>query len=212
MKVLVRNISVFEDEEVFQTFYQKMPEERQRKIDCCARWKDKRLSLAAGVLLQEMLQEYGVDDANLRIGYGENQKPYLLDYPDIHYNLSHSGEMAMCIAADTEVGCDIEEINPHMNLGIAKRFFTTNEYEAIMREETEDKKKDMFFRLWTLKESFLKVTGLGMKLPLNSFEMILGDSIQVKYEGNLAAYEFREYCYEHYKAAVCRLCSEDTAT
>ena len=71
MKVLVRNISVFEDEEVFQTFYQKMPEERQRKIDCCARWKDKRLSLAAGVLLQEMLQEYGVDDANLRIGYGE---------------------------------------------------------------------------------------------------------------------------------------------
>ena len=46
-----------------------------------------------------------------------------------------------------------------------------------MKIEDEHKRCEEFYRLWTLKESFMKVTGLGMKLPLDSFCFQLGERV-----------------------------------
>ena len=76
----------------------------------------------------------------------------------------------MLAAADREVGCDIEEIARY-DLRVAKRFFAPEEYECIAAAPPEEQ-KERFFRYWTLKESFLKVTGRGLDLPMSSFGIL----------------------------------------
>ena len=70
--------------------------------------------------------------------------------------------------SDCEVGCDIEKIVP-APLEIAERYFSLTESEYI---KTKCDKNRAFFTLWTLKESYMKMTGQGMNLSLDAFEII----------------------------------------
>ena len=72
------------------------------------------------------------------------------------------------VVSDGEVGCDIER-NVNAPLEIAEHHFYSAEREYI--EAASDPGK-AFFTLWTLKESYMKMTGRGMSLPLDSFEVV----------------------------------------
>ncbi len=52
---------------------------------------------------------------------------------------------------------------------IAQRHFGVMEAAYIQTAPDRDK---AFFTLWTLKESYMKMTGKGMSLPLDSFEIV----------------------------------------
>ena len=111
-KLYKLNTESLEDVEIFRRFYEELSEGRRHKIDSMRQQKGKLLALGAGVLIDQGLQEYGLREAEVRIALGENEKPYFPDYPDIHFNVSHSEKMVLAVFADTEVGCDIEYIAP----------------------------------------------------------------------------------------------------
>lgn len=85
--------------------------------------------------------------------------------------------MILCAISNKEVGVDIEYIDPEIDLNIAKHYFYNSEYENIMNCENSS---DEFFKYWVLKESYMKYTGLGMNLKLDSFEIIIDDEISLK--------------------------------
>ena len=63
--------------------------------------------------------------------YLQNGKPRLLKYLNFFYNISHSGDYAICAVSDSEVGVDIQKIRkPDMR--IAKRYFTEDEYNLSL--------------------------------------------------------------------------------
>lgn len=155
-----------------QKYYARMSDARRSKIDRQRTGKGKMLSLGAGILLDEGLKEYGLRERGAHVVTKENGKPYLLDYPEVHFNLSHSREMVLAVFADTEVGCDVEREGV-LKLQIARRFFCPSEY-AYIASQPEDGRAEAFYQLWTLKESFMKVTGLGMKLMPYQFEFRFG--------------------------------------
>lgn len=189
-----------EDELLYQELYEKLPKERKEKIDRLRFVQDKRLSLGAWLLLQEGLLNLGVPQKNRKISYGVNGKPYLSDMPELFFNLSHSGSQVMCALSDCEVGCDVEQIKDR-GLKIAGRFFTAGEYQLISEKETPEERNEMFYRLWTLKESFMKAAGLGMKLPLDSFEICFEkEKVTVHTRESRKAYTFGEY---HYQEGYC---------
>lgn len=204
MKLYTMDTEELSDEAYFKKCYESLSSGRQKKIDSYRFLADKKLSMGAGLLLDRGLAEYGLREAQVRIAQGENGKPYLPDYPEIHYNLSHSGNMALAVFAGTEIGCDIEQLQA-ANIKLAKRFFCPREYEQIA--ELEGERRDYAFcRFWTLKESFLKVTGMGMKLPLDSFEFRLpgeGQGISFHQSYDWHQYEFTEYDFGRCHAAVC---------
>lgn len=204
LKLYTLDTAELSDEAYFKKCYESLSASRQKKIDSYRFPADKKLSMGAGLLLDRGLAEYGLREAQIRIAQGENGKPYLPDYPQIHYNLSHSGSMALAVFAETEVGCDIEQIQA-ANLKLAKRFFCPREYAYIA--ELEGECQDYaFYRFWTLKESFLKATGMGMKLPLDSFEFGLSATergITVHQSYDRRQYEFTENDFGRYHAAVC---------
>ena len=75
-----------------------------------------------------------------------------------------------CIAQDHQLGCDLERIRDG-KIHVAERFFCQGEYELIKGMESQEAKQEMFYRLWVLKESFMKATRLGMGLGMDQFEI-----------------------------------------
>lgn len=207
VKIYQMDVRELEDETVFQKYYEELSAARRKKVDRHRTVEGKRLSLGAGVLLDRGLQAYGLREKDVRIEQGENGKPYLKDYPEICFNLSHSRDMVLAAFAPTEVGCDIEFIG-ETNLKLAKRFFCPEEYEYLLNQPDKEAQRQEFYRLWTLKESFMKVTGLGMKLPLNAFCFELGEEVHVRHQLDRREYIFSELQMEEYRAAVCWLKDE----
>lgn len=176
--------------------YELLPESRKEKVDKFRFNKDKKLSAGAYLLLENLLEEENISKPAFKTGkYG---KAYISNWENIYFNLSHSGKMVACAISDREVGVDIEYNDPEIDLNIAKNYFYNCEYESIMKSETPS---DEFFNYWVLKESYMKYTGLGFNLDLNSFEIVIDDKIQLKNDkDNL---KFSLFDVEEYKLAIC---------
>ncbi|MDO5396675.1 MAG: 4'-phosphopantetheinyl transferase superfamily protein [bacterium] len=140
--------------------------ERREKLARLKNEASKRLSLAAELaLIKAVLHFYPSAPLPLRCKRGKHGKPYLCDYPELHINFSHSGNYAVCAAADREVGIDIQQMR-RADFRIAERYFTGEECEYIGSSEAR------FFELWSKKESRVKATGTGITIPLNSFSVL----------------------------------------
>lgn len=188
-----------EDAELFRRFYERSPSERRSKVDEFYFDKDKRLSLGAWTILSYALDEAGCDPRD--IVCGEYGKPGLKG-SDVQFNISHSGERVLCSVSDGPVGCDVEAI-AQIDLKIAENYFFDTEYEQIM-ECSGDDRYWMFFRYWTLKESFMKAVGLGFHLELDAFKVSIGEEITVDQTVDDRRYHFREYrAGDGYCYAVC---------
>ena len=194
----------------FEEIYNKVSLYRKNKVDKLKFEDDKWLSLAAEYLLMKGLEELNVDYSKIKIGFVENNKPILKNCPqELYFNLSHSGDMAMCIIADSEVGCDIQKMTDKEDyIKIAQRFFHPEEIQMI-ENAREDEKRELFYRIWALKESFIKATGKGFRTPLKDFRVSLkNDKPQVFINDKLEnIYQLEEIKVGNsdYKSAICIL-------
>lgn len=163
MKLYRINIHNFDDPLQNKRLLELVGTERRKKVIRYRMPDDRKRSLAAGLIIQKILNENGLSEDSLK--YSENGKP-LAD--NLFFNVSHAGDYVVGVSSDREVGCDIEKI-VDAPLGVSDRFFHLKEAEYI--RSAEDKNR-AFFTLWTLKESYMKMTGRGMSLPLDSFEVV----------------------------------------
>jgi 4'-phosphopantetheinyl transferase len=143
-------------------------EERRRAAERFRRPIDAYRSLLGETLARLAVCElWQVSNADLSFRKNAYGKP-LLDYPpNCSFNISHSGEWVVCAASDTPVGIDVERIKP-IDISIAERFFAPEEYDELMKL-SGSRQLSRFYRLWTLKESYIKAVGKGMSIPLDSF-------------------------------------------
>ena len=196
------SVAPLADDELCAAAYAAASPARREKTDRFRFARDRRLSLGAELLLRHALRTEGLDEVPMLFDYGAQGKPRFKD-SDVYFNLSHSEEYVLCAFAPYEVGCDVEQITP-IDLNIARRFFFHSEYDDIAAQMTEAARNDLFFRYWTLKESFLKVTGLGMKLPLDAFEIVRGTDIAVRQSVDERKYSFAEFDeLSGYRCALC---------
>lgn len=200
------NVACLRDPALYAAAYGAVPLWRREKADRCRLQRDKCLSLGAGLLLGEALREAGYETPPA-VAYGENGKPFLADIP-LSFSLSHSGEWVVCALADREVGCDVERVRP-VRTAVAGRYFRPEEAAMIAAAPTPDERYDRFFRYWTLKESFVKALGSGLRLPLSAFRITLGDPPTVAW-----SVDPRQFClFETTEIPGCRcaLCAEAPA-
>lgn len=203
-RVYFASVEALNDDELFARCRAQLSAGRLAKADRMRFRKDQNLSIGAGLLLNKGLQAYGLREKDMRYATGANGKPFFAAAPEICFNVSHSGQMVMAAFSDTAVGCDIEKISA-VNLAIADRFFCKSEAEAVREMKTEAEKQMKFFRYWTLKESFLKATGLGLSLRPDAFElMLLPGEVTVLHTVDEKKYSFREFdAVEGYCSALC---------
>lgn len=94
------------------------------------------------------------------LGKGEHGKPYLKRFPQICFNISHSNGIAVCAISQSGVGIDVERIGA-FRATVARRVLTEKEIE-FLETLAEHERGEMFYRFWTLKESYLKLDGSGL--------------------------------------------------
>ena len=135
-----------------------IPAWRRQYILRCQNAPERKRRLGAWLLLQRNLAALGLSDEAVR--RGANGKP---ECEGIYFNLSHSGEMALCAVSDRPVGCDIEKIRP-MPKGVAVRYYSAEERRYIAEGQAMGETDRRFFRIWTMKESYMKMTGEGLSL------------------------------------------------
>lgn len=140
----------------YEDCYEKCSSTRKEKVDAYHFDKDKYLSVGIATLFRYgIYKQYGLTQIP-KICYSRYQKP-ILCMPDVYFNCSHSGNIAVCAFSDAEVGVDVEVINP--NKEILKCVLTSEEQKVV---ESCKHPMEQFIRLWTSKEAYAKYTGKGI--------------------------------------------------
>lgn len=160
-----------------------LPPARQSRVMSYRQPKDRVRCLLSGLLLRRFC---GVV-ADAQLCYGENGKPGLKDH-SLCFNISHSGDYVVLATGEDEVGVDIERCRPY-HRGVPGRFFQPEE-EEWLRQQAND---EAFFYLWTGKESVMKLLGLGLALPAQSFSVLPMDSSPHAVTGKTMFFEWLAY-------------------
>lgn len=198
VKIYVIDVSYLPDPKEDKAIIGLLDKDRKEKILRFRQVKNRKQCLGAGLLLKECLKEYNINIEDIR--YGEHGKP---EVEGIYFNISHSDDMVVCAVSEMPVGCDIEKVREERS-SIAERFFTKNEV-CYLNQCEENKRNQEFCRLWTIKESYMKMTGEGLSLALNQFEVeILDDNkVNIYRDGKICDCHINEYDIPGYKLAVC---------
>jgi len=152
-------------------------------------------------LLRECLKPLGIAySEDMPITKNKYGKPSLTNYPEVFYNLSHADGITACIVSDTECGIDCEPIREYRS-GVMKRAFTTAEQETIMAAP-ESERDMLFFRLWTLKEAYIKAVGMGLSYPMRDIEFSFENG---RILSNSDGYNFVQHIIKNkYIVSICK--------
>lgn len=199
MKLIVTDTDFLKDEVVYHECFLKLSKQRQEKIEACKIEADKKRSLAAGLLLKYMCDENEVGNPV----YEKNHqgKPYISksEYK-VCFNLSHSGKYAVCAYGPEEVGVDVQEKRVTSEAMVG-RFLNHMEMEDLPEDLTE--RITIVNRLWCIKESFVKLIGLGLAYDMRDCVVDLAKRHIIDVSGRYDTAYFMEYPLENeYHLAV----------
>ena len=126
---------------------------------------------AAAIARYHLTQKNGVapESGSFRIERQPKGKPYFPNLPDLHFSVSHSGEIFVCALSDFPVGVDIQEYKKRPDEAercrkIAARFFHFDEVDALDADTVS-----AFYNIWTAKEAYVKFTGDGIDGDFSAF-------------------------------------------
>ncbi|TWU00419.1 4'-phosphopantetheinyl transferase psf-1 [Botrimarina colliarenosi] len=135
-------------------------EERARATAFSREDVRRRFVLGRGELRRSLGELAGAPPQTLAFCYGKAGKPALVGDGSLHFNLAHTGDLAICAIAGEPVGVDVERVRPMKNaLGLAERWFHP---EEVARLAAATDPLAAFFGVWTMKEAALKLVGLGV--------------------------------------------------
>ena len=144
--------------------------------------------LKSYVMLREMLESMGLSHP-FRFGHNEHGKPYLIDYPEVNFNLSHCKNGIAVAVSDKPVGIDIESYRQVSDNLIR---YTMNEEEQRIIAESEDSVRT-FTEYWTKKEAVFKLRGTG--ITHNLHELLNGDEVVETVVNPEKRYSYSIACY-----------------
>lgn len=129
-----------------------------------------RFCLARGWLREVLAGYCGCLARDIAFGDNGYGKPYLIDYPELNFNLSHSKQwVAIAVTSGNDVGVDVQYADNGRRLWpIVDRYFAAEE-RLWLQDLPDERFAQAFYQLWSLKEAFVKAVGLGMRLPFDTF-------------------------------------------
>lgn len=147
-----------------------LPTSSIKRLSSFANNKVKIQSFVGEILARYAISEhFNVPYLLSDFSFTSKGKPFLSEYKEYNFNISHSKNWLACAVSDGNVGVDVETIKK-INPSIADRFFTESEVR-FLNTLNDDNRNEMFIRFWTIKESYLKAIGKGLALELNSFNI-----------------------------------------
>lgn len=162
----------------------------------------------ASLIGRLMMRKFVCDAANVpyeKIVFhrDERGKPFLMmDFKNnISFNVSHQGNYTVIAGCVSPNGNASQTINQRIGVDIMKieytggkmlkeffrimdRNFASNEWNTINLQPTEKLQLQAFMRHWCLKESFVKMIGVGITIPLDKISFSLQSDFTQPYMPN----------------------------
>lgn len=196
--VEVSNLKEYKD---IHKFFDYVPEKKREKLLKFKREEDRIRGLVGELLVRYIIvKKMGIKNKKINFLCNYYGKPYLEEIDGIKFNISHSGKYVICAISEEDVGIDIEEIGK-IDSSILELVLCKEEEEEFLRAEDKNR---FFYSIWTLKESFIKLIGKGLSIPLKSFAIngILSDEIYCIYKGE--KFKFMQFNIDSkYKCSIC---------
>ncbi len=156
-------------------------------------------------LVQTPYNDNGLKDMTLHLEKTPAGKPYFKNRPGVYFNLSHSGEYAVCAMSDREVGVDIQEWRKLSMDSMAKRFFDEKEMETWQNYNAETQKA-YFHSVWAAKEACVKCTGAGLS---KDFRHLRTDFVNGSITDTKSGEQKRLYEYSDFPGYALCICVEN---
>ena len=174
---LFDKLEKFNYEDVFDL----LPTERQYKVLKYKSTAAKNLSAAAYMLLKFAVKDFaGLNEVPETV-LNEHGKPYFKNIDDLYFNLSHCETGVACGISKNEIGVDIQDIRKYSEATV-KKIMTAGEREIIEKSNTPER---AFAKIWSMKESYVKLKGEGLSFGLKNV-----DTTQIK---NIITFEYDNY-------------------
>ena len=154
-----------------------LPQWRLKKAQSYRQDIDRFLCAKSFLMLEAMLREnFGLRRCP-EFSYESYGKPFFREYPRIFFNISHCHKGIACAVMDKPVGIDIEEIRFDKDLG--KVILDKGEYDSVCNAKKADVE---FTKFWTRKESYLKLTGEGLR---DNMKDVLSNASEVSFTSGI---------------------------
>ncbi|QEI05253.1 4'-phosphopantetheinyl transferase superfamily protein [Pigmentiphaga aceris] len=147
------------------------------------------VQLSVGAYGKPVLVRHGYD-AHLQYGARAsmpNAAPAHLSsvhtFDALHFNLSHSGDLALIALAPVPVGIDLERDTPADANALVQAWFTPAEQGRLARGD------DDFLSLWTAREAVLKAVGTGLSADPAAFSLPSQKSTTMQSASGLPQFE-----------------------
>jgi len=172
MIILYTFIDEFRHQYLLDRYLNTFGKNFKNKILKYRRWEDAQLSLLGRVLLNYGLSNYYyINETDIHLSF--DNKPFLKEQ-NIHFNISHSKNLVVCVIADFPIGIDVEFLDEKTNYLDFQLQMTIVEFFEI--HNSSDKTKSLF-NYWTKKEAVIKAHGRGLQIPLDSFEVLKNECL-----------------------------------
>jgi len=140
--------------------------------------KDKHSYIVSHMLMRNVLSRYvKIEPAEIVFETNPHGKPFIKD-SGLDFNISHSGEWVLLAATSSgKIGIDIERIRQGISSHvIARQYFSPGEIKELQALPVEEDRVAAFFVGWSRKEAYIKAHGLGLALPLESFDVSFSEN------------------------------------
>lgn len=138
--------------------------------------KDRQVFVAAHALLRFCLMK-ATGARHFQLKAGSFGKPALdppFGDPPLYFNLSHTDALAGCVLArGYPVGIDAEAIVPRSGMEEIAQWAFSEDERRLLSASHGDKRIEVFYRLWTMKEALVKGMGRGLGVPLRDISFNL---------------------------------------
>lgn len=169
MEEILFSEAKIENDTPINHYFGRLSEDRKQYVIKANNDDVKNQRICSSYLLESLLQEYYEISQPIRYGIEENGKPYLKDYQNIYFSISHSGSFVACAISKYPVGIDIEDIKrPSKNNWkkvVLSRFFSKEERDELLSLNSYSD----FLRCWTFKEAMAKALDRPLSEVLSDY-------------------------------------------
>ena len=175
------------DETAIEAAFEILSADERARADRFGRRTHRRDFIAAHALLRRALSEcHALDPSDWQFAAGEGGKPRLApaqaSATGLSFNLAHTDDFVACaIGRNVEIGIDVEAIDRRADaLALAGRYFSPSERANLAACGASAPQR--FIEIWTLKEAFVKATGVGVTRALDGFSFVVDDALAILFE------------------------------
>lgn len=184
------------DESLIKEYKAMLSEDELQYVSAAADANIRKERLLSRVLTRTLLARYlggNVPPKSLKFATNDHGKPHLdpafvQAFPGVlphaarslAFNLTHTpSAVGLAVSPAFSVGLDVEELSrsPKNLLQLARRRFSAAEVADLEAIADEEQRRQLFIKLWTLKEAYVKCKGLGINAApgLSGFSVQLSD-------------------------------------